>query len=373
MLPALVASGLALGTWYLARLRRLDGNRDAAVRADVRVSVVVPARDEGDRLGVLLGSLQQQIRSPDEVIVVDDASSDDTADVAKSFGARVLRISGPPPGWHGKPWACHLGATIARGTHVLFLDADTWLAPDALTRLLAAHDARGGLISVQPFHVVERPYESYSAYPNALSMLGSGAFTPRSRRATRVAFGPCLLTTAVDYERVGGHAAVRTAVAEDVRLARHYDRCGLPVSCFAGGATVRFRMYPRGSRELVEGWTKNLATGAVDADRWAVAAGVVWVTAHLAVATAALSQSIAWIASGAPLPVAAFAGWALVALQLDWVLRRIGSFPRWTAVCFPVPLAGFLAIFARSLTRTFVHRRVTWSGRALSLDRAGPI
>lgn len=362
MLAVVAAAGLAAGTWLLARVPRPEPVAGRPPEPSARVSVVVPARDEAASLPRLLGSLRALARPPHEVLVVDDGSRDDTAGIARRLGATVLDAGPLPDGWSGKPWACHVGAGAATGTHLLFLDADTWLAPDALDRLLGAVPPGGGLLSVQPYHVTVRPYEELSAYCNAVSMMGSGEFAARRGPGRPVAFGPCLLTSVADHRRAGGHGAVRGEVVEDVHLARAYRRAGLPVRCLAGGGTVRFRMYPLGVGQLVEGWTKNIAAGASLAAPLPVAGAVLWVAAHAAVATATVVGTVRW-ATGGPAPVAAWAGWAAVAVHLRWVLARIGSFRIWTAVAFPVPLAAFVALFARSAVLTLARRGARWRGR----------
>ena len=135
------------------------------------------------------------------------------------------------------------------------------VAPDAIDRLVAALDRHGGLVSVQPHHRVERPYEELSATCNVVALMGSGAFAPWPPPPA-VGFGPCLVTSVADYQHVGGHGAVRSDVIEDTALARRYAAAGRPVTAFAGGDAVSFRMYPDGVRQLVDGWTKSLAAGA---------------------------------------------------------------------------------------------------------------
>jgi 4,4'-diaponeurosporenoate glycosyltransferase len=365
---AVVTAGLAAGGWLLGAVRTV-GARAGRADPGVRVSIVVPARDEAATLPALLRSVAALDPAPHEVIVVDDGSTDGTAAVARSAGAAVVTAPEPPAGWLGKPWACHLGAQAATGSHLLFLDADTWLAPDALDRLVVEHALAGGLLSVQPHHVTEQPYEQLSAVFNVVAMMGTGAFTPRPSASSSAAFGPCLLTSVADYVAVGGHAAVRSEIIEDVRLARRYRACGLAVRCLAGGDAVRFRMYPGGPGQLVEGWTKNIAAGAGTARPGPLLGAVAWVTALALVAI----RTLTGLAGGGAFPTVAVAAWALVALQLRWMLRRIGRFRWWTAVAFPVPLAAFVAIFARSLLVTLAHRPVTWRRRTVfagAQDRA---
>jgi len=201
------------------------------------VSVVVPARDEEQSLPALLSALRASTAPVAEVVVVDDASADRTAAVALEGGARVLPAGAPPPGWTGKAWACHVGAGATTGDLLLFLDADTTLAPDALDGLLQLHDQHGGLVSVQPHHRVERPYEQLSAYFNVVALLSSDAFSG-GRSSRPMAFGPCLLTSRHDYASAGGHSMVLGEILDDVRLAQAYARVGIPVTGAVGVTAV---------------------------------------------------------------------------------------------------------------------------------------
>jgi 4,4'-diaponeurosporenoate glycosyltransferase len=356
------------------------GARDAAAT----VSVVIPARDEATTLPRLLASLQGLSAPVGEVIVVDDGSRDATGAVAREAGARVLPAGTPPPGWTGKAWACHVGARASTGELLLFLDADTVLAPDALGGLLRLRGGgggdgrettagRAGLVSVQPFHTVVRPYEQLSAYFNLVSVTASAAFTRRPGRRS-LAFGPCLLTSRRDYERAGGHAAVRGEILDDARLAAAYQRAGLPVRCAVGGRSIRMRSYPGGVRQLVDGWTKNVASGASAAAPRATLATVLWVGAHHAIAVGAVLAVVSGLTPGdgvtthgAP-PLWAVA-WVAAAWQLRAILHRVGSFRWWTWVLFPVPLLAFDAVFALSALRTVGRRSVRWRGREVDLRR----
>ena len=193
-----------------------------------------------------------------------------------------------------------------------------------------------------------------------------------------MAFGPCLLTSRADHRAAGGHAAVRADILDDAALAAAYDRSGLPVWCAVGGGAVRMRSYPGGLRQLVAGWTKNIASGASAAAPSASAATVAWISAHHAVAVGAVASLVtALTGRGGSLVVGSASLWALayvgVALQLRWVLRRTGSFRWWAWALFPVTLLAFDLVFARSLALTAVRRSVPWRGRDVSLaDRGSP-
>jgi 4,4'-diaponeurosporenoate glycosyltransferase len=360
--------------WLLRDLRPVPRGGGARTEA-ASVSVVIPARDEETTLPPLLQSLRQLTVAVREVVVVDDDSGDATACVARAAGADVLPAGTPPSGWTGKAWACHVGVRATSGDLLLFLDADTVLAPDALDGLLGLHDRHHGLVSVQPFHAVVRPYEQLSSYFNVVSILASGAFAPRVE-GTPMAFGPCLLTSRADYERAGGHAAVRGEILDDVRLAAAYHRAGLPVQCAVGGEAIRMRSYPGGVRQLADGWTKNFASGASAAAAGPALAAVLWVGAHHAVAVgASLALVEAVTGWGAPLthghPAVWAVAWVGVAWQLRSILRRIGSFRWWTWALFPTALIAFDVLFARSAALTAVRRSVRWRGRGVDLRRHG--
>jgi 4,4'-diaponeurosporenoate glycosyltransferase len=375
-----VLLGAGLGArWLLATVPTVPSvpAGRCVARADrdepAAVSVVVPARDEEATLPVLLGSLRRLRTPPREVLVVDDASRDDTAAVARAGGAVVLPAGAPPRGWTGKAWACHVGAGASGGDLLLFLDADTVLAPEALDDLLALHARYGGLVSVQPFHEVVRPYEQLSAYFNVVALLGSSRFGRRPGRRA-MAFGPCLLTSRADHARAGGHAAVRAEILDDVGLASAYRRAGLPVHWALGGESVRMRSYPGGIRQLVAGWSKNVASGAAAAARGPALATVLWVCAHHAVAVG-VGLALLGAATGQHPSVARVALWSVgyvvAAWQLRSLLRRTGSFRWWTWALFPVPLLVFDLVFARSAVLTTVRRSVRWRGRPVDLRRYG--
>ncbi|MGI9119652.1 MAG: glycosyltransferase [Acidimicrobiales bacterium] len=355
--------GWSAGWWLLWRIPvPPTGVGVAGTRPPL--SIVVPARDEQAVLPTLLSSLGPELRPGDEVIVVDDHSRDTTADQARAVGATVISSPPLPDGWLGKPWACHTGAAAAANRLLAFLDADTRILAGGLDRLVAGHAAAGGLYSVQPWHVVPRPHERLAAVFNVVAMMGTAAFTPgtpgtrrflgRRRPPPTGAFGPCLVTTAADYRSAGGHASVPDAVLDDLALAARFRSAGLPVAIRGGRGTIGFRMYPAGTGQLVEGFTKNFAAAAGEV-RVPI---LVLVSAWIAALTAPLA-----LVTGAP-GLAAIC-YVAAAVQLHVHLRRIGSFGAITAALYVVPLACFLAVFIRSVVLTFVRRRVSWKGRTV--------
>ncbi|MCU1369526.1 MAG: hypothetical protein JWO77_720 [Ilumatobacteraceae bacterium] len=362
---ALTLLGLIAGSVLLADLRTPHGS---AGDDPPSVAVIIPARNEAHSLPNLLASLRTQSLVPGQVLVVDDGSTDATAPIAAAAGAEVLHAPPLPAGWVGKSWACQAGSRHARGDMLVFLDADTVLAPDGLERIVASwqRESPDGLLSVQPFHTTSAGYEQLSAYPNLLTMMAPGAFAAGRTSWSPVAYGPCLVTSVEAYRSVGGHEVVAGEVIEDIHLARAYGAAGREVRALAGGSAISFRMYPEGFGRLVEGWTKNLAGGPRLVSSVPMVASVAWVVASIVVASdlARAVVAAAWTGDVPGLPVAL---WVLASAQTTVLLRRIGRFAWWAGPAFPVLLAGFVVLFARSALHRTLGRTVRWHDRSVAV------
>ena len=127
-------------------------------------------------------------------------------------------------------------------------------------------------------------------------------------------------------------------------------------------------MYPTGLGQLLEGWTKNLSGGAGLAPLLPTLGAVIWVAAGASVT--ASTFAMAWQTGSSPARWWPLLGWAVLAIQTAWMLRRIGSFKWWAWAVFPVPLIGFLLIFLRSSLHRLGQRRVRWRGRDIDLHNS---
>lgn len=232
---------------------------------EASVLVLVPARNEEDNIEACVTSLLRQTHRRLEVRVIDDHSTDRTAERVRALGLRDARLSllaAPelPPGWLGKPHALHFGTRGAAADYLLFVDADLRLEPDAVGRALRTAQAeQAALLTVVPRLLCESFWER--AIQPVVALLVLGLFVdpgkvadPRSRVAA--ANGPFLLFRRDAYERIGGHQSVAAEVVEDLRLAERVKDAGLRLAYRHGTAVARLRMYDS-LRAILAGWGKN--------------------------------------------------------------------------------------------------------------------
>jgi molybdopterin-guanine dinucleotide biosynthesis protein A len=235
---------------------------ESAMPAAVQASVIIPARNEEACLAACLRSLSEQAGVNFEIIVVDDGSTDRTREIAESFPqVRVVHPNALPPGWSGKVNAVEAGASQARGSWLLFTDADTVHLPGSLARAIAeAEKKQAALLSYSPEQEVRSFWEK-AVMPVVFAELAS-SFRPAEvsnpKSAAAAANGQYLLISREAYDAVSGFAPVATTLLEDVAMARAVKASGRKISFRYAPDAVRTRMY-RNLVELRDGWTKNLA------------------------------------------------------------------------------------------------------------------
>jgi glycosyltransferase involved in cell wall biosynthesis len=248
----------------------------AAPAPALRLSVIIPARNEAQNLPACLASLLSQsdegfALGPEwELIIIDDDSTDSTRAIANQAAAQhpgITVLSAPPldlgphRGFTGKTNACWFGAQHARGAWLLFTDADTIHEPGDLARALhEAEKYHASLLSYSPRQIVTGFWQRV-LMPLVFSELAS-VYPPQqvSDPASRLAAanGQFLLIERDAYFSVGGHRAVGREVLEDVALAEAVKRAKLGLRFRYAPDALSTRMY-RSFSAMIEGWTKNLA------------------------------------------------------------------------------------------------------------------
>jgi dolichol-phosphate mannosyltransferase len=304
------------------------------------VSVVIPARDEAARIGDLVRAL---VADPqvDEVVVVDDESSDATAAEAEAAGARVVQDRPLPAGWVGKPWALQQGLEAAIGHWLVTLDADVAPRPGFVGALVAAAEAggwdwlsAGGRFAV-PGGAVDR-----LRHPAMLATLVYRFGPPGGRRV--LANGQCTLTRRAVLLAAGGYEPAAAHPTDDVALARALTARGWRIGFLDGTRLFDVELAPAT-------WARSLALR--DVTPWPALAA---------------DLAVVWLAQALPLP--RLLGRRGDALDAALVLARLGvvagtapayarrGAPHWLSPLADVPVA-------LGLTRAAFRRTVTWRGR----------
>lgn len=325
----------------------------ASPRPDV--SIIIPARNEEANLCVCLESLTGQTGVRFEIIVVDDASTDRTREIAQSFAGVQVVSPGPlPDNWTGKNNALIAGAKAARAPWLLFTDADTVHQPASLARALAeAKKEQAGLLSYSPKQVVVT-FTERAVMPVIFAELAA-QYPPHKVRDHNskivAANGQYILVRRAAYDAVGGHAAVAEEILEDVALARLFRDAGHRVYFRYAADAVRTRMY-RNWRQLREGWTKNLALLFPHPEFLACKTVLWWFAA--------------WGSLAFAMTAFAYRHWSLVFATV-WLVAYVRiSTARFTPANNLLAIAAGPPVFAYLLLRSKqAHARgqVSWKGR----------
>ncbi|WIM98111.1 glycosyltransferase [Actinoplanes oblitus] len=356
LLPLLL---LTLHTAVNARLLRRP-HRGATTGE--RVAVLLPLRDEAARVTPCLRSLLAQRGVPDLTVhVLDDGSTDGTADVVRALaGDRVRLHTGAPlpAGWLGKPHACHQLAGLAGDVDVLVLvDADVVLAPDAVAGAVDLLRRSGtGLLSPYPKIVGSGRLVQPLLQWSWLTFLPLRGMERSPRPSLAAAGGQWLVLDRAAYLRAGGHAAVRTEILEDIALARAVKRSGCRIALADGSRLATCRMYDSW-RELADGYAKSL-----------------WASFGSAAGAAAVVVLLLLLYVLPPLALPIAPGTALLAYLLGVTGRLItaratGGRALPDALAHPLSVVLFAVLIARSFHRRR-RNRLSWRGRPIRSEIA---
>jgi chlorobactene glucosyltransferase len=356
--------GPVLMIWRARGSPSLEDQSDEIPPEPPLVSVVVPARNEAHNIERCVRSILGSRWPALEVIVVDDRSEDATGPLARAVAAndaRVRVIDGTPvpDGWFGKQWACAQGASAARGSTIVFTDADTVHAPTLVPRSMHAMRTRaldfltvGGFQELASFW--ERVVMPQVFYMIATRYGGAGAVNRARRSRDKIANGQYLCFTRRCYDAIDGHAAVRGKAAEDLALAHLVHARGMRGELVMGEHELSTRMYTSLS-EIVNGWTKNMVTAGADT----LPAGVI---PRLLLPVLLLVVPLMHLAPPVSRSTVAWATTCSVMLLVWWSIIYVRAFRQSPLYALALPLGAVivLVIIARATVR---GRGVEWKGR----------
>lgn len=344
------------------------------------ISVCVPARNEERNIGRCVEALLAQTYPNFEVIVLDDCSTDGTSEILQNLAKvanlcrvplKILDGSELPRGWAGKPHALTQAAAAARGEWLCFVDADTFVTLDALAAVYAkAVETQADLFTIMTKQIMLTFWER-AILPLVMTALSVG-FSPRKvndpKRKDAIANGQFIFIKRAVYERVGGHAAIKSSIVDDKDMALLVKSSGYRLVIADGQKVASTRMYTS-LPEMWEGWTKNIYLGLRD-DRGLLLLGVFG--AFLALTAALLLPAwalwgvyLAGASGGVEGSVVLIEAILLWGYMIFWrgIASRGMDIPIWYALTTPLGAGVFAAMMLTSAWKVLSGVGVTWKGR----------
>lgn len=323
------------------------------------VSILIPARNEEKNIGRILTDLINQEYTNVEIIVFDDQSEDGTHEIAEEFARSDDRISvisseGLPEGWLGKNFACHSLAANAKGSFMLFLDADVNISRNTIGNAISMAEKHNlVLVSIFPKQKIislgERitvPIMNYIL----LSLLPLVLVRTSKFPSLSAANGQFMFFESGIYKSMEPHKLMRKNRVEDISIARYYKSKGFKIACLTGDEHISCRMYT-GFNDAVNGFSKNVI--AFFGNSFPVAV-LFWFVTTFGFIPVLLS-----------LPPIIFAAY-LIAYLLTRIMISISSHQNILYnLIFIIPLQISLGIF---IYRAFINRffkRFEWKGRSI--------
>lgn len=363
---ALAALPAVLVAANLLAYRHPRPARDAAGRRRA-VSVLIPARNEEVRIGAAVAAAQSSRGVDLEVVVMDDHSTDRTAEIVRRLAAADprVRLEQAPrlaPGWAGKPHACQALAETAHHPILLFIDADVELAPDGAARAADFLELSGADLASGFPRQLTASFGERLLIP-LIHFVLLGYLPIRWMRSSpepsfAAGCGQLMVTHRSAYRAAGGHAAVRATFHDGIQLPRAFRRAGLRTDLFDATEVASCRMYDSG-RAVVEGLAKNAHEGmAAPAAIWiwsALLLGGHVLPGALAAAGAILAPTSPWFAVALAAVVLGLATRAALAVRFRQ--SALG------AALHPVGVATLVTVQWMAWLRRRRGRASVWKGR----------
>ena len=340
------------------------------------ISVCVPARNEERNIRACVEAILNQDYPNFEIIVLDDRSTDSTPQILAHIASRDSRLrpisgSNLPAGWAGKPHALYQASAFARGEWLCFIDADTFLTPDALSSCHAkALETKADMFTIMTFQILGSFWEK-TIMPLVMTALSVG-FSPHKvndpKRKDAIANGQFILIKRSIYDVIGGHESVKNSVVEDKTISERVKWNGHRLVVADGTKVAKTRMYTSLS-EMWEGWTKNIYLGLRDRT------GLLWLGAFGAflafIASTILPAwpllGIIWYANSgrwmaAAIVIESLLLWAYLIYMRARIASRMEISP-WYTLTTPLGAGVFGAMMLTSAWRVVTRKGVTWKGR----------
>ena len=319
-----------------------------SISAMAELLVIIPCRNEAFNLPNLLSSFIESKKAGLQILVVDDQSTDETASIAKKFGADVCVTSNRPEGWSGKNWACHQGYEYSRKIglnykYILFTDADTIHSNLGLINAISWLNTQSAdLLTARPYHRNPSFWEQLMGPFYLLILLITNAKEMRPKFNRFFSIGQFLLFKKEFYEYCGGHNSVKNKLAEDLALTQLCFSLNKSFVVYPEATLYSTRMYST-MKDFYLGWQRNFRLGMAQSSYQT------WLEILIVV--------------GALLTPPTFWSYALTSIIILLLQKKEGHFHFLGALFFPIGIIIFLIISLSAGLRTFLRKPIIWKTR----------
>ncbi|MBI3170778.1 MAG: glycosyltransferase [Chloroflexi bacterium] len=340
------------------------------------VTVCIPARDEETNIRRCVEAVLRQDYPNFEVIVLDDRSTDSTSEILRQLAAqddklKIIHGSDLPEGWAGKPHALYQASAAARGDWLCFVDADTFLTPNALSAVYAKSiETHADLFTILTKQILGSFWER-TVMPLVMTALSVG-FSPRKvndpNRRDAVANGQFIFIKHSVYDLIGGHEKIKDQIVEDKALSENVKWNGHRLVMADGTQVASTRMYTS-LAGMWEGWTKNIYLGLRDHPSLLLLGAF---GATLALIAALFLPvwpllGLLWYLNGGGwlalvVILKALVVWGVLIYIRSLVARNM-EISSWYALLTPLGAGVFAAMMLTSAWKVVSGQGVTWRGR----------
>jgi hopene-associated glycosyltransferase HpnB len=367
VLAVVIWSSLAFARGSFWRIKSALPDIRNETKSPGSVVAIVPARNEAELIGPVLTSLlNQSVAIP--VILVDDESTDGTADVARRAAERagkadaliVLQGKPLPTGWTGKVWSMHQGIEHVRALHpawLLLVDADVLHGPETVANLgLIASQGPYDLVSFMvKLHCESLPERLLiPAFVYFFFMLYPPAWTRDRRRSTAGAAGGCMLVRTETLERVGGLESIRGAVIDDCSLARRLKQHGGKLWLGLTDESQSLRRYETFSH--IEHMISRTAFNQLRHS------SLLLLCTIAAMAITYLAPPLLLLTRNKPTIIMGAAAWAAMTIIYSGIVRYYRLNPTW-ALTLPLAALFYLGATIHSAIKYWIGSGGDWKGR----------
>ena len=344
------------------------------------VSIIIPTRNEADRIENCIKTLKKQTYQKLEIIIVDD-STDNTIEIIKKLIGddkrfKIIKQNKLPKGWVGKSYALQQASKLATGEWILFLDADIALHPTTVENTLYyAIEHKSDLLSLIPRLICKTFWEKViQPIVGGLILLVCPPFLandPKSKIA--FAMGPFILIKKKVFDKVGGYSTIRDKITDDVELARIVKKSGFKITLINGQDALYLRMY-RNFKDLWMGWSKNIFLGFTYLYNInsRILRVLIAIGGALAIFTLISLPFFIALTSGIgvllgftnllSLFIFSFFAWTAATIMQMYLYKIYKAYPKYSVASF---LGGLIVtvIFLSSAAKVLTRKGVVWKGR----------